>query len=195
MRIIFTALISMLLGCAHANVQEVAPEPVEPSFMKSEATGAPIRWKKDIFPIVLIVHPDLEPWWSEIYVAASFWNTTLQERLFVFDLSTADVLFNMENINFIYLQPGDPRQFPHTIVSYDGATGQIGSAPIFLPPNTSYRVRFRVVVHELGHAIGLDHDPDNEDSVMHPMAIFGPFEITPSDRAELKSWYFKPEDL
>lgn len=182
-----------MLGCAHTPSVTQAKPPKEPDFIRSELTGAKVRWKKNVFPIVLVVHPDLKEWWYDVYVAAEYWNTMMRQRMFIFDVSVADIMFNRQNMTFIYIQPGDPAKNPYTRIIFDHATGEIQNAPIFLPPNVRYELRLRVAVHELGHAIGLAHDPGNDESVMHPYALFGPFEITKSDRASLASWYFSEQ--
>lgn len=141
----------------------------------------------------MVLSPEVEPWWPEVKTAAMYWNNVLQESVFVFNVSQEDLLFDFDNINFIVIRAGPPGENPVTQVGYMPNTGQIVQAPIFLPPDVAHALRFRVVVHELGHALGLAHDPMDENSVMHPRALFGPFEVTERDRKILKDWYFTPE--
>lgn len=80
---------------------------------------------------------------------------------------------------------------PHgvTVLKWVGQC-QIRMAEIKIPmPLQAGRVRECVVRHELGHALGLDHD-DDEDSVMHPERGWRfKCDITKYDQALLQTAY------
>jgi len=75
---------------------------------------------------------------------------------------------------------------------YNKQTGQILSAVISLPDcpkrSNGYGREDKIMLHELCHAIGLDHDA-NKNSIMYPKVLMTTQFITDRDQARLKQIY------
>jgi hypothetical protein len=71
---------------------------------------------------------------------------------------------------------------------YDKATGELLSAKVTLPVIEGNDKRVKVVYHEAGHALGLDHD-EQRQSIMYPTLQDRPQELTTSDRDLLRRLY------
>jgi hypothetical protein len=51
---------------------------------------------------------------------------------------------------------------------------------------------FKIAAHEIGHALGLDHDQENMLSLMHPIIHSGPMLLTHDDQLALRRLYATP---
>ena len=78
-----------------------------------------------------------------------------------------------------------------TQCQYDPTTNQIHHATSNIDNNTlassTDDYRTKVAMHELGHAIGLNHAPQHSDSIMVPYNVGS--DITPSDITSVKALY------
>lgn len=54
-----------------------------------------------------------------------------------------------------------------------------------------YTLNGGTLLHELGHVLGLDHDPDNPKSIMYPTSQRYNPGLEPQDKRVLNGWYKK----
>lgn len=152
--------------------------------------GMPLNWSPQQFPLLLVLDPAAGAWGPEVYVAAQFWNSLMQSEVFLFIPGVGTELFGDRTLSVVPVRAAPPGRFPYTAYGYDAETGAIGSTAIYLPPDAPAEIRFRTVIHELGHVLGLAHDPRDEYSVMFPYAVFGPFRVTAHDIQAVGEAYF-----
>lgn len=145
----------LLAGCAS-----------DPGLLKHPKTEAVLHWPKEELPLIVTVDPSVAEWAYATEQACVWWNQRLGFNAFLY-MGIADV------------QPGVVPVIPRTdgiatqlVTSLHGPEdGTIMVAYISVPWGgelpRSYigEVAMR---HELGHVLGLDHDPDNPHSVMRP---------------------------
>jgi predicted Zn-dependent protease len=150
-----------------------------------------LHWEPEHLPIAIVLDETLSLGWNDAVVQAiAFWNRSLGIDVFNF---LGDV---EEPAVFCSNSPGIVPVMPRlhdkhdaaTFLRYDEDTGRIMSAPIFVDPNADQKLRYRVMAHELGHALGLAHF-DAPVSVMFYKAMTGEFTLTNTERDLLKSWY------
>lgn len=90
----------------------------------------------------------------------------------------ADVVVNMSGVDF-----GGSAN-----LEYDERTGEIRRVDVTIANGLSLDLLPRAVLHELGHALGLDHD-ESRASVMHPVLDRRPATLTDRDRALFRKLY------
>ena len=124
----------------------------------------------DSAPVSVCMEPAIE---EMTHLAMNRWNQWLGARVFKSGCEDADV--------FVVYRPNNG---PWNGITY------------FLKGNKRLVVMHRAIgatlVHELGHTLGLDHDPDNPYSIMYPNSlnrVAG--ELEPKDRAILREIYVK----
>ena len=159
----------------------------EPGLIPSKIDGRGIRWEKSRFPLQIVVDPTVSDWYMDVMYAAYLWNIKTGLPLFAIP-----VLKSTEGLDDIYglilVREASVASFPHTNLGYT-FLGNIIDAPIYLPPGVPDSITARVAVHELGHVLGLDHDPSNQTSVMYPTALTSEFGITDHDITVLREIY------
>jgi hypothetical protein len=71
---------------------------------------------------------------------------------------------------------------------YDKRTGEILTAFVSLAPNLSSTLAERIISHEIGHVMGLDHD-EHVSSIMYPIVQDRPQDFTDKDIGLLRRKY------
>lgn len=176
----FVSVVLLFLGLVAAGSCSVPP-PIDAGSLKNDV-GNEYHWSSESFPIPVMIHPDLPlAAKKDIAVACTIWNAAVSEEVFL----------PMEGTHAFYMFSGGPavRGYVsiedqrlgknsrgtirglaqvHLMPGPAGVQGQIHSAHTYLDlerlPNSNHRVS--VAVHELGHALGLRHDWNDETSVM-----------------------------
>lgn len=165
-------------------------------FMKVD--GQPLRWLKENLPITALVHPELPLGWNASYqAAASRINGAVGLTLF-------DPMPQMPppgyNINgpvpagFILIWGREPAgelqvDHGHADLRWRQDDKSIYAATVSVPLEAPQRVA--LMLHELGHVLGLEHDDDNLGSIMYHRLSerVTPGEVTEADAARLRKAY------
>jgi len=149
--------------------------------------GRDVGWSKHALPLWITIHPDLEPWRPLIEEEADAWNKRI--GVTIFRIATKSLTVNDAGSVIPFRPVWD--QSPHTRLFF-GKKAQILAGPVYLPHIErirNYYVRQRVIAHELGHVLGLNHDTENPSSLMYPVALPIDWEVTKHDLLILKKKY------
>lgn len=179
MRAIVVAILAALAACGAAKPKSeptlfqrcyVAEIPMAPGLCKNPT---PIPWAKKL-PIEVYIaddypHPDI------VRSVLVMWNRWLGQDVFVpaESVDSADVLIvarsgtgNLAGLMQHVLENGRPLCLVSLFDEFEHDQ--------------------EVIAHELGHVLGLDHDPDNKRSLMYPEASFERPSVTDADIVALR---------
>lgn len=176
-------LMLMLSGCFKAPVVYAESKCLVHTEQALDADkGKPRHWYKSDFPIQLVPSGVVtKDEMSAVREAAMSWNVVAGFEVFTLEgksKSLVPVFFSK-----IAIAPGkEIAGFGPSSVDKDG---HINHALVLIDPDLKSHVLDSVVTHELGHVLGLQHDPDNEFSIMHPHGLG--LVVWPDDAAYIKS--------
>jgi hypothetical protein len=158
--------------------------------------GNRLCWEVNAFPIGVILHGDLSRSIIEIIkdVTNKFSVVIKNRNLFLitelmvpkFDWAS----FPPDGYISIVLGPGIGSSKGITEHHYVRENGRILSAKITIPAIYNKDTLDRIITHEFGHALGLDHD-ESVMSIMHPLIKNRPQKLTPHDTKLLRTTYEK----
>lgn len=167
-------------------------------FMRTDDGKYPLIWLKGNLPIIAMAHPDVSLAWRATFTAAaSRINQAVGANLF--DTVAQDPppgyrLAGPVPAGFILLcasEPAGELQVDHgrTELKWTRSDGRIFAAVVTVP--TKCVQRAAVMLHELGHVLGLEHDDNNLGSIMyHKLSDrTSPGQITEADAARLRRVY------
>lgn len=150
-----------------------------------------LRWGRSPLAVVAIGHEDatVEPWQhEETRRAVQELNTQAgRELLVVRDSSQGS------DIAVVWGVPRSSSRGPAETCRHFQAEGsdRAGRAEVDVYATGDQPLAFRVLLHGLGHAVTLAHDPDNRQSIMHPSTpdaslVEAPAWLTDTDRRLLR---------
>ncbi len=126
-------------------------------------------WDSKNLPVSCF-HNDVSEYWEDLYNhAVREMNFTLGFELFEYctpwglskpfpaDLRKV-ILFDVEDLNV----------GGRTVITYNKFTLEILGVKITINPRSNYNVHYSIILHEMGHAVGLMHDEDDKASLMYP---------------------------
>lgn len=158
----------------------------------------PLLWFKEDLPITAMAHPELSLSWHATYrAAASRMNGVVGLRLFdpvIQETPSGYRLNGPVPAGFILIWPCEPTgelQVDHgrTILKWRKPDGRIYAATVEVPITAPQRAA--VMLHELGHVLGLEHDDNNLGSIMyHKLSErVAPGVVTEDDAKRLRKAY------
>jgi hypothetical protein len=159
-------------------------------------TGS-VAWHKRYLPLLVITDTPNSSVESMINRACDTWNKAIEDagikiggRMFVFSGYTIDAAaFEKPSPGVIPIKlVRDLSDHPHAQLIINSMTHEIRASPILLPIDMMDSKLRQVILHELGHVIGLPHSSDIS-SIMYPTAIATSTKITPADVTLLRSLY------
>jgi len=131
--------------------------------------GYEAYWAEESFPIVVVVYEnDPEDFQAAVLDAIDVWNQTVGVQVFT------PVRMNYLNqvptgCGWIATIAVDELEFAgYWTGKFVGQTSQLCKGQISILKNVKPSNVFKVYVHELGHALGLAHDPGDKRSIMYP---------------------------
>lgn len=172
----FLLMLAALLsaaGCSSGCAHHPTPPPTDQDWLITECGG--VWWSR--VPVTLTVDPSAEQWRDLVVTAVDWWGPQLL-RLVPNDAPTDTI---------IVAHP-DMIGGAVTNLSVDMLTCEAANAVVVLPVVPDEWAA-RMVAHELGHVLGLDHDPDMPESVMYPTTAPGTYFATLADRERLRIRY------
>lgn len=140
-----------------------------------DSSGNEIGWQADKFPIKLFVDDRLDMRdATTVASAALFWNRVVGRKLFslyFWDLSTpAPSMCGWASVEFksvFGVSPPPPAPGRYGYTSFSLSDGQnLCSVSVFVDNRLPSELTRTVMIHELGHVLGLAHDPDKR-SIMY----------------------------
>lgn len=151
-------------------------------------------WAREALPLQFLpVEAPPVGFWSRLGQSADFWNRRVRSKVFGYGGSLVLVVFHKKAETFQKMLPS-----PTAVAFVRLHTKKQGDKRIALAEmhvngpkflGMPAELRDRVLVHELGHVLGLAHDPGDGASVMFPTVIDGNWKVTKYDRRWLRRVY------
>ena len=161
-----------------------------------EHGGQPLRWLPGDLPIFVWLDPNLTEAWLDAWAwARQQYNKLVGFELFASGLIPTDAapMPDPENLpdGAAWIRMGGPdmpKTHAHTMHTYARETGRIKSALVEVPDIDEKETQRGVMVHGLGHVLGLDHD-EQRASIMYPVLQQRPQTVTEADIERLRKHY------
>lgn len=160
---------------------------------KGEGIHALTRWAKEDLPLPVVLEETAVEWKGHMLAGIEFWNQAAGVPLFRYQGVRTSLESTMAELRdpVVVVDRINAEDHGATRVRWIGAC-RIRRAEVKVPGLvTSEETRAIVMNHELGHALGLDHD-DYDASVMYfggRAMRWGMREVTEADRSLLREEY------
>lgn len=131
--------------------------------------GHPLKWLASDLPIGLLIHKDIDAVTLRLIteLRGQFEKVVGQRQLFMSGVTPDSLDWDqMPPAGFLAVVISED-QNGHTEHRYEKPTGRILAARMSIPDGLATPDLSKVIQHELGHVLGLDHD-ESTASIMHP---------------------------
>lgn len=178
----------LLLVCAFtaSSCMHQGPPPVDGGSIV--VNGKKIYWEEDEFPLYVLMDKRLPI--NHTYateVAVIKWNSKLGDEVFkikMYDFSEPAPRthgYVTVSIKQLGKQNGKPRLGQQRAILYEDSSKMKVSEVFYDIDNPTKDELVKIMVHELGHSLALEHDPGDSRSIMYPKIQSSPMYIMPDD--------------
>lgn len=182
MKKLLAVLALSLFGCFHAPpVYSQENCLVETEQALDAEVGKPRHWYVTDFPLTVHALNGSAEQQKALRAALEYWNAQIGKPVFRWGTKGKNVI--PVSFQKIEILPG--KQIAGFGPSSVDVAGHMVYALVLIDNTLPEKVLPTVVIHELGHVLGLAHDEDNELSMMHPTGLG--FVLWPNDLAFVRS--------
>jgi hypothetical protein len=163
-----------------------------------------LKWRKGRLPVAIYIDGDLPALLDEVTLAVREFNAAIGVRVFQFPVAAipemAQTFYERKSRQFlrsaclIRAENNGLRYHGDTNIDFDNRTGEIFSAIVSVPLDVSEWTP-AIIRHELGHALGLDHDDGDSSVLMHPHVSAPGAKLSTRDVRLLRDAYVSNGDL
>lgn len=169
-------------------------EPVDEGFIKT-TQGLETHQDSHAFPILVVINPVASDWAPEMEWACNDWNKKLGFEAFIPLGVVNNTILPAASIVPVVIDP-DMHNAALTSFVAPEDTGIISKAFIVMPVGEmSIGGAQLMAEHELGHVLGLAHDPELPHSLMHPTISSLDEELTQADVDRVRDMYLRGLDF
>lgn len=166
---------------------------VDSAFMRTSG-GKSIKWRKSSLPLAVFYTADISIEWLDAWAKATAELTkSIGTDVFIGPVRSSPGLKPGELLDSVILQDDNGLDPGHAVTSlswrkFDGATL---SAMVTFPEALEGKLEETeaVALHEACHVLGLAHDLDDKNSIMHPVLQKRPQKLTDADQKLLRKVY------
>lgn len=160
-----------------------------------EVDGQKLYWEEEDFPIYVLIDQDLSINHTFAAMTAAYkWNGEVGQEVFkpkVYDLSTpAPRTYGFVAVSMKQLGETNRNTSKlglHKAILHEDTTHMKASEVFYDSDDIEKDEYVKVMVHELGHALTLDHDPGDRRSIMYPQIHSDTMYIMPDDEDRVRS--------